>query len=131
MEIPNRGGGMVSVSNLVDKIKKKEYLPLSSHHNRSISCLSQQDNAKTAAEIMAKLWNISEAKTQTCMIREGALNSVKVIKKRSKLTCRQTPPLSHQLTFAAEQSRESNGNRSGASKLGRQACKASINKKAE
>ena len=115
----------------VDKIKQKEYLPLSSHHNRSISCLSQQDNAKTAAEIMAKLWNISEAKTQTCMIREGALNSVKVIKKRSKLTCRQTPPLSHQLTFAAEQSRESNGNRSGASKLGRQACKASINKKAE
>jgi len=68
MESTNRDGGKVSVSNLVDKIKKKEYLPLSCHHDRSISCLSQRDKAETAAGIVVKLWNTWRAKQRR---REG------------------------------------------------------------
>ena len=64
-ESTNRGGGKVSVSNLVDKIKKKEYQLLSRYLHRSISCLSQRDKAEIAVGIVVRLWNTWRAQTET------------------------------------------------------------------
>jgi len=35
-----------------------------SHHDRSISCLSQRDKAETAAGVVAKLWSTRRAQTE-------------------------------------------------------------------
>jgi len=68
----------------VDKIKKKEYLPLSRYLHRSISCLSQRDKAETAAGIVAKLWNTRRAQTEAKGRSQCAAPFLKSGRKRDK-----------------------------------------------